>query len=475
MFIEFILNAAFSLAVLTYYIGVLIYSIPVPWYGLKRWAPLLIVDGIVASGLVLFFNNIILLIDYVYNLLGVDWGTYLYHLESLWSTLFLMVIMIEVFLTILTKIPIRIYVLSSMLFTIKNILSYGLLVLALIIIFSVMVKMLFTKFIALSILLYSVPFRIARTAGASLLAFAVVFYIGLPLMPNFMFMLALPETLPDTFNILLEYGVVYPRIHVESLHGDPIPYAILNVYGDNGQLLARYVASSDGWIYASYPDKGLPVFKEYKIEIEYYRFLFKTMPYKVDPAKHYVEAEEVEGTNLELRVVIPGILRLHNGILVFNNMEISYENITFSTSDILLTLSVRSQGEYQIIAFPKGYDIINITSNGTLIKYSITEINWYNNTIKILNITLNRGIYHIDIKFNGTGASIFIPSSIEKPYVLTATGGRSLAEVMRTAGTIYTILSVIFPTMYIVMLSMLAYGLASFLGARYPRIPMRVA
>ena len=63
MFIDTVLNAAFALSVLTYYLGVLIYAIPIPWYGIKRWAPLLIFDGLLAASLTLFFNDIIIIIN----------------------------------------------------------------------------------------------------------------------------------------------------------------------------------------------------------------------------------------------------------------------------------------------------------------------------------------------------------------------------------------------------------------------------
>jgi hypothetical protein len=41
-------------------------------------------------------------------------------------------------------------------------------------------------FIALGILFLSLPFRIGRSIGGALIGFAVVFYIGLPYLPNFL-------------------------------------------------------------------------------------------------------------------------------------------------------------------------------------------------------------------------------------------------------------------------------------------------
>ena len=473
------LSIAFSLAVLTYYIGVLIYSIPIPWYGLKRWAPMLIVDGIIASGLVLFFNNIILLVDYVYNLLGASWDSYLSHMKSLWAMLFSLILFIEMFLTVLTKMPLRIYLFSSILYTFRSILSYGLLIITLLIILSIVVKTLLPKLVALSILLYSIPFRIARTAGASLLAFAIVFYIGLPLMPYFILTLALPESVPETFNTLIDYGVAYPRILIKSLHDDPIPFAILNVYSDNGELIARYVSERDGWVYASYPNKGLPAIKEYYVDIVYYGLVFKTIPNRINPLTHYIEADEIRGTNYECIVTVPGIVKFHKGILVLNNADIIYKLLSISEqgdlTDISLIIDVKNNGYYNLIALPDDYQLLKITLNQSSIKYNVMKLNWFGKTIDIISISLNSSTYSIDIQLAGKYTEVNIPKSIEKPYVLSATGGKSLNEILESVSTTYAVLSIIFPTMYIIMLTMIAYGFASFLGARYPRIPFRVS
>lgn len=473
------LSLAFSLAVLTYYIGVLIYSIPIPWYGLKRWAPMLIVDGMIVSGLVLFFNNIILLVNYVYNLLGASWDSYLSHMKSLWAMLFSLILFIEMLLAILTRMPLRIYLFSSILYVFRSILSYGLLIITLLIILSIVVKTLLPKLIALSILLYSIPFRIARTAGASLLAFAIVFYIGLPLMPYFIFMLALPESVPESFNTLIDYGVAYPRILIKSLHDDPIPFAILNVYNDNGELIARYVSERDGWVYASYPNKGLPAVKEYNIDIMYYGLVFKTIPNRIDPLTHYIESDEIRGTNYECFVTVPGIVKFYKGILILNNADMVYKSLSISEQGELISISliinVKNNRYYNLIALPNDYLLLKIALNGSSIKYNVIKLNWFGKTINLVSLPLNNSTYNVDIQLTGQYTEVNIPKSIEKPYVLSATGGKSLNEILKSVSTTYTMLSIIFPTMYIIMLTMIAYGFASFLGARYPRIPFKVS
>ena len=64
---------AFYLSVLSYYLGTLLYMIPLPFYSIKKWAPTLMVDGIFSATLVFTYTIIMCIIDYFSNMLGSDW------------------------------------------------------------------------------------------------------------------------------------------------------------------------------------------------------------------------------------------------------------------------------------------------------------------------------------------------------------------------------------------------------------------
>ena len=66
-----------SLAVLTYTIGVLLYSLPIPVSGLKRWAPRLVSDGIYALVLVTAYNVIVTAANELQSQLTGSWTSYI--------------------------------------------------------------------------------------------------------------------------------------------------------------------------------------------------------------------------------------------------------------------------------------------------------------------------------------------------------------------------------------------------------------
>ncbi len=481
MFIDTVLNAAFALSVLTYYLGVLVYAIPIPWYGIKRWAPLLIFDGLLAASLTLFFNNIIIIINYVYEMLGADWETFDLTTGSLWALLLVFIIFIEVSLTLMTKIPyIKMYTFTSLLFTIKGFLSYALLIITLIITLSIIVRYTATKMIALSILFYSIPFRITRVAGASLLAFTIVFYIGLPLMPNFMMFMAIPTTIPDKLKLFIEYGVMFPRIEVRSIAGDRIPFVILSIYDDQGNLLARYISEGDGYIYASYPDKGFPAFPKVRLQAEYYGLNFVVSPSSIKPIEYFKESERViHNTFQEASITLPGILKYYKGIIILSNPKITYNGIPVimeydNKINVLLNVSLNYNGVYEILLLPNSLDVLDVKINNTTVKYFVEKINWYSNTIRMVYAELNESKGLLRIELVGSPNQIKPPESVEVPYVKTLTEGRDIDEVLRQAAFIFMALMLIFPTSYIILLTMITYGLAYVLGARVPRIIFRV-
>ncbi len=481
MFIDTVLNVAFALSVLTYYLGVLIYAIPIPWYGVKKWAPLLIFDGLLAASLTLFFNNIIIIIDYIYKILGADWKTFDLTMGSLWALLLVFIIFIEVSLTLMTKIPyVKTYVFTSILFTIKGFLSYALLIITLIMTLSIIVRYTATKMVALSILFYSVPFRITRVAGASLLAFTIVFYIGLPLMPNFMMFMALPTTIPEKLKLFIEYGAIFPRIEVRSITGDTIPFVILSAYNKQGILLAKYISDSDGYVYASYPDRGFPAFPEVKLQAEYYGLNFVVSPSNIKPIEYFkISKEVVHDTFQEASVTLPGILKYYKGIVVLNNPKITYNGMPIIAEhdnriDILLNMSVNYNSSYEILLLPSSLSILDISFNNSTVKYFVEKLDWYNNVIEMVYVQLNESKGLLRIELTGSPNQVRPPESVEVPYVKTLTEGKDIDEVFRQATFIFMALMLVFPTSYIILLTMITYGLAYVLGARVPRIIFRV-
>jgi len=68
-----LLFLAYDLAMLSFFIGVLIYALPIPWYPLKRWAPRLMVDSIIAAILAISFYTLLDVSNFIARILGGSW------------------------------------------------------------------------------------------------------------------------------------------------------------------------------------------------------------------------------------------------------------------------------------------------------------------------------------------------------------------------------------------------------------------
>ncbi|QKQ99948.1 hypothetical protein GWK48_05750 [Metallosphaera tengchongensis] len=182
-----ILAISQDLSSLTYFIGALIMALPLPVYGLKRWGPRMIVDGIYASILVNLYESFLTLMENLGNMLGVNWAYYMNWIYQL------LLGELEVYTTIKTIYSVAISApysgFNPFLATIGLLLSMisGFMsVTGTIIVISQLILNYSGLIISLGILLMSLPFRIGRSIGGSMIAFGIVFYLGLPLLPNFL-------------------------------------------------------------------------------------------------------------------------------------------------------------------------------------------------------------------------------------------------------------------------------------------------
>jgi len=193
-----LLEIAFYLSILTFYLGTLIYALPIPITGLKRWGPRLISDAFYVASLTLAFYTIINAAKTIASALGASWlsfyGFVTGQLAGQLSLIFglsalpklvnpkFAPIVAKIVSSLVGKILISVYVTSFMY------------------ILGLVIQKSYVALAALGIALMAIPFRIARGAGAFLLAFALVFYVGLPLYPKFFSFIVLP---PQESNVVM--------------------------------------------------------------------------------------------------------------------------------------------------------------------------------------------------------------------------------------------------------------------------------
>ena len=203
-----------SLSVLTYIFGVLVYALPLPMIGLKKWAPRLVSDGIYALVLVTAYNIIVTTANQLQIQLTGSWPSYLEWINNNIATLTAIYQYVLFFVGVLSVIP---YVgsVTQALFptwTVTTILSGALSFLSTLELISLLIYNDFTVLVAMGIMLFALPFRLGRAIGASLLASSIIFYIGLPYMPTFLINIGLSPLSPNEIYLPLNQHVTNTTI-----------------------------------------------------------------------------------------------------------------------------------------------------------------------------------------------------------------------------------------------------------------------
>jgi len=201
---SYFLLVSLYLSQLTFFIGVLIYSLPIPFTGLKRWAPRLISDSIFVTSIALALDMIFRFADALINILG---GSYAFaNVFNILISLPLILLMNLVFGYMRGIVPSALRPLVSPLSSLASAAYTSLLT---IIVLTLIIKQVRWFLATLGISLMSIPFRIGRGAGAYILALSIVLYIGLPLFP--LYVSAILQSSDEEIGVLMRFYDVYNR------------------------------------------------------------------------------------------------------------------------------------------------------------------------------------------------------------------------------------------------------------------------
>ncbi len=249
-----ILVAAYKLAILTFYIGVLIYALPIPLPGLKRWAPALMADSILAAALVFIIYSLLDLSDYIASALGGSWPLY----DAWYNDAMGVIVSVKAAVAALYSIPDPGGVLSGAKILVAPVDKAATAALLFLLTVGGIHLLIYTYgplLAAVGVALYSVPFRVLRGAGAWLISFILVFNAGLQVLPVFLATVASAPGSPIDPPSGLESGVVYREIRVLNVMGDPIRGGLLVVYNSTGGRAAAYPVDGEGYARSSSGDR----------------------------------------------------------------------------------------------------------------------------------------------------------------------------------------------------------------------------
>lgn len=227
---SYLFQLALELALLTFYIGALIYALPLPTRGVKRWGGTLVRDSITSYALALSLLSILSFSNHIAMLLGGSWA----YLDLWLKTGLVMVLGAKMVIAalgpLLSSVPVGSSV-KALLGPLNDALTADLLFLITVMAVEVMVRYAGLLIAFIGLVLYALPFRIGREAGAWFIAFVIVFSVGLQVMPAFISSVAQapPLNLSSEF---LDLGVIFRQVSVRSAYGTPIGTALLSLYID---------------------------------------------------------------------------------------------------------------------------------------------------------------------------------------------------------------------------------------------------
>lgn len=450
-----LLIIAFYLSILTFYLGTLIYALPIPIASLKKWGPRLINDAFFITILTLCIEIIIGFANYLRQVLGGDWNSYLNLAKGLIMFRSGMIIITSSITGVLSKIiPGILRIVSTGL----NILTTSLYSLILLYFLGILVYYGIGTLTSLGITLMAIPFRIARNAGAFILSFALVFYLALPLYPYFAALIASPLPTP-THSFTIIYGNVHNSLGRRVANG----YVGVKV---NGDYLGPVKLEAGGRMAILVPRKYMTKPATIYLEASGHRFYTNISDAILENLclKQFIEYI------CEIDIEVKGLLYYGNGLAIhthplpeeMTNISIAHNTISFtlySNKDIDLYLSV-----------VEAYRIVKISiDNNALedldkhVKYSWT---WYGVPGKTYVMPIARGYHEVSIVFEIESLENLEPKTDD---IYTANLFQlvdvSVSEVLDViAYTAY--LEIVSSILYLSLLLSITYGLSRLLGAK---------
>lgn len=448
-----ILALAASLSLLNYVIGCLLLGFPIPFRGVKKWGPTLMKDAIFSATMVALSALILAIPGVLYNRLGADWADF-----DAWLTKRVLLLTswkagLAVLSGIVTKTAGGL-VAESFFDPFVRSANYALLTLYLVLSTSIVVRFYYGKLILLGILLSSLPFRVAKGAGAYLIAFSIVFYAGLPLMPAFVEAFSVPLEEPR-----IDDEVAAGGVRIVDARGHPIPAAIVaGVDMATGRRLFTYTSNELGVAHPLDISSGLPKRLPYAVNVEVLGLNVNIEPNPVDPERDYVW----HGGRAELVLVASNAYTLGKGcaVLLVNQGDVLLEAVNgsiyvFSALGFVRVLLSRAPGAS-----------LSVVGGKSTASY---EVAWYGSNLLIDEIELEEGeSVTVEVTRDCKPPS----PGVYEPY--TAASGLLSTKDRLTLLASQTLLNfVILPAVYVALLFAMASSVALLLGGARRSLPLK--
>ncbi len=444
-----LLVLAYDLSLLTFVLGAMIYGIPIPIRGLKRWGPRLIADSIMVSILVSFFTVIKGFADYILSLLGGDWSTFIAFMYLDVTTrisAILTVSSISMYFKMLGIAP-----LTRVLGMIVSKLTWSTYMALILFFYALFIKYSHTTLMILGILFMAIPFRIARNVGAFLYSLALVSYVMLPLYPMFM---------STTFRLGgISTSTIFIEGTITTYTGTSLDsgYIVLQLHGKDNSTKRLTLPVYSGKFYIDLkPDIRSIDVRAWLCGHEFYTNVSST------------PINELNCRNLSSSIMVcrfkaytQGLLYYDSGLTLHLYPHCSLISMNTSPQYVVAFLNC-SERTKLFISLVSSIDLQSVFIDNKSVVVE-KEYCWYWEDLQGCTYTTNidEGIHSVAIVIERNG-EVFEPTSVSTS-VESFSESRNIVEALITIScSIY--LYIVGALLYLIMIVSIANGLARFLG-----------
>lgn len=446
-----ILLVAFKLAMLTFYLGILVYASPLPISRFKRWAPELILDSIYAVLLIALYYFLFDASEALASLIGGSWEAFKTWLSSSLSFVMYLKTLAVLLKSVITQVPLASTVVP-LLSPLDRAATTAILFLITVAGIAEIVRNYGLVLMAIGVALYSVPFKLTKGPGAWIIAFILVFNTGLPVLPLFLEYVASP---PDAEPQVPLYRDEYVKLVYSP--GEPVRGGVLVVIM-GGEEVASYLVNSEGSAISRLsgsPPIQLPL-APYRLEHEYLGVAFP----------------------LELAATGPQNLRATNKWIKVNPVEGLYAYVVNGEADprvseglVVIEASLRPGGYLEVRYTDSCLVETELHGNATGIMMSGGSWSWRGERGYYERLTASSTVsFNLSIRYSGA-CDLNVDESSLLDYAEYAASRLDFITPNLLEAFILYYLTV--PAMYIFMLFGATFGVARLLGGR-DRIPVRV-
>ncbi len=514
-----LLGLALWLGVLSFYLGLLLYALPIPSLSLKRWGRTLAQDGLFIVFLVSAFKFLVYLGDAILQHFGLIKEEVLETLKNAYMNSILMYSGINALkevwktfvtpflkslpggsiLTILNKIMggtlaylfNNVIVAAAVTDTLSRFYLIASSLWLLLYTLYTFVNIYFQFIVALGVFFMAVPFRLMRPAGASLIGFAYSIYVVLPLvlLVNKIMLSYLPEDMSwflksiTPFNEYLtkisDKGVTYTSGYVRDYNDKGVPYAIV-AFCDLRYQCGYYVTNEQGFFDANYPFGGVPwpvsIVRIYILGVKAFSKIMDWRFYAQTPDKMdqiLFKLNNVYMSHEGFYLIVNGLIRLdEEPRLLVDPYGTVYYTVAFTIRKDNTTVDIVTTGviDPSTIRF-------EVLRKGELEESEAKSYIWGGVEVWDLRIRGNAGAY-VKIKITGKH-TYFVPPNVGNLGYLEVVTAKQLSVAAITTNVedvtlLFPFVVSVLPFIDLMIVSLGAYGIASALSGGVRSLVRRV-